>query len=475
MVDSLAHGADATDSELFPDAMRPLREHRAFIVVFVLSAMLSALALTYMYSERYRAEATIFFKPAETTKLTQHTTEALGAPFPSNTQFVAVDKTISQLLDSDALLRQVVADLHLEIPEPRDVSGPWYVQYYKQVKNALEDYSSYAWDILRWGRIIDDPVGGAVARLRRSLKVTSNDSYVYKLTASANTPQRAKAVADDLGTRLVDTLRRIDLGAAEERRDRLAELRNEKGRDLENIEEQIRDLQAGNQIASLDDELTEATSLASHFQREQGDTQAELHESDAKLAELTKVTELTARAQLPTREAENAGRDLAETARSSRQRLARLTSDKLDAQLRSRGLSAKLASTDRFYAGAKARLQDLAQVQAKYDFLSAQLAAAKRDYASLSDAYEEAVIETTTDQSQLHMQASATALTAPISPIKIYHVGAAGTLALMIALGLAYVFDYFGISLFLPPPSGDWGQRLPASITAAEGPESAPV
>jgi uncharacterized protein involved in exopolysaccharide biosynthesis len=479
MVDSLAHGAGAADSELFPDAMRPLREHRAFIIVFVLSAMLSALALTYMYSERYRAEATIFFKPAETTKLTQHTTEALGAPFPSNTQFVAVDKTISQLLDSDALLRQVVADLHLEIPEPRDVSGPWYVQYYTQIKNALEDYSSYAWDILRWGRIIDDPVGGAVARLRSSLKVTSNDSYVYNLTASANTPQRAKAIADDLGTRLVDTLRRIDLGAAEERRDRLAELRDEKGRDLENIEEQIRDLQARNQIASLNDELTEATTLASNLQREQGDTKAELHESDAKLAELlaelTKLTELTARTQLPTREAENAGRDLAETARSSRSRFVRLTSDRLDAQLRSRGLNAKLASTDRSYAAAKARLQDLAQVQAKYDFLSAQLAAAKRDYASLSDAYEEAVIETTTGQSQLHIEALATALPAPISPIKIYHVGAAGALALMIALGLAYVFDYFGISLFLPPPGGDSGQRLPASITAAEGSESAPA
>ena len=76
----------------------------------------------------------------------------------------------------------------------------------------------------------------------------------------------------------------------------------------------------------------------------------------------------------------------------------RLTSDKLDAQVRSRGLSAKLASTDRSYVAASARLQVLAEVQAKYDFFSARLAAAKRDYAALSDAYEEAVIETTAGQ-----------------------------------------------------------------------------
>ena len=117
LVDSLAEDTVRVDSELLRDAMQPLREHIAFIVVFVLSAMLSALALTYIYSERYRGEATILFKPAELTKLTQHTTQALGSPFPSNTAFKAIDQTITQMLDSDALLRQVVADLHLEVPD----------------------------------------------------------------------------------------------------------------------------------------------------------------------------------------------------------------------------------------------------------------------------------------------------------------------------------------------------------------------
>jgi hypothetical protein len=37
-----------------PEMLRPLREHRAFITGFVLSATFSALALTYIYSERYR-------------------------------------------------------------------------------------------------------------------------------------------------------------------------------------------------------------------------------------------------------------------------------------------------------------------------------------------------------------------------------------------------------------------------------------
>ena len=167
----------------------------------------------------------------------------------------------------------------------------------------------------------------------------------------------------------------------------------------------------------------------------------------------------------------SASRDLSETARPSRlsaNDYTRLTADKLDAQIRSRGLSAKLASTDRSGTAANARLQVLAEVQAKYDFLSAQLAAAKRDYAALSDAYEEADIELTTGQSQLHMQAPATALPSPISPIKIYHVGAAGALALMIALGLAYMFDYFDINLMLPLAGDEEGAEVVGPLPAAE-------
>ena len=153
----------------------------------------------------------------------------------------------------------------------------------------------------------------------------------------------------------------------------------------------IRDLQASNQVASLSDELTEATRRASHFQSEQADTTADLRESDAKLAELT------AKVRFLTPAATHAGSDdLSASPQSSRLSpidYTRLTSDKLDAQVRSRGLSAKLASIDRTTGAANARLQLLAQVQAQYDFLAARLTAAKRDFAALSDAHLEATIE----------------------------------------------------------------------------------
>ena len=113
------------------EGLRPLREHRAFITVFVVAAVLSALALTYIYAERYRAETTIFFNPSDVTQLNTHSMQAFGSPFPY-TEFKAVTQTVVGLVESDALLRRVVTDLHLDVKEPRDVSGTWYRRYYKR-------------------------------------------------------------------------------------------------------------------------------------------------------------------------------------------------------------------------------------------------------------------------------------------------------------------------------------------------------
>jgi hypothetical protein len=127
--------------------LQPVREHRRFIIVFVISAMLTALALTYIFSEAYRARTTIFFKTSEMTQLANHRTQALGSPYPSNTGFKAICQRIAQTLDGDALLRQVVRDRHLDAPKPRNISGPWLARYYKQA--ATERSYGAASDRLR--------------------------------------------------------------------------------------------------------------------------------------------------------------------------------------------------------------------------------------------------------------------------------------------------------------------------------------
>jgi hypothetical protein len=58
----------------------------------------------------------------------------------------------------------------------------------------------------------------------------------------------------------------------------------------------------------------------------------------------------------------------------------------------------------------------------------------------------------------------------------MYHVLAAGVLAVLTAVGFAYVLDYFKIRLFLPPGSGLPRRQLDPKSALARSPQTtAPV
>lgn len=469
MVDGSVNGSNSAYPDAEREGLRPLRAHRAFIVVFVLSAMLSALTLTYIYSERHRAETTIFFKPSDVTQLSTHATQALGSPFPY-TLFKVVAQTVIALVDSDALLRRVVTELHLDVKEPRDFSGPWYIRYYKEVKYRLADDMSDLWQFLKWGRLIEeDPVDQAIVGLRKQVKVRNDDSYVFTLQVSAKTPQRSVATANALAATLVELLARDDQRASRKRGEELEALRDGKIREIEDIEARIRDLLARNHVASVQEEIEKVTARASHLQQERSGTMADLRQSEGKVAGLAEKLRLP-NPQTTAREEDTTA--FHRVSRVTAEDYAKLTSDRLSAEVASGSLRARLDSIERSYAALVPRLQVLDQMQAEYDLMSAQLQSAKRDYTALTDAYQEAVIKATSGQSELHIQAKATASLGPVSPIKIYHVGAAGLLAALIAIGLAYVLDYFDIRLFLPPPAGRRRRRLEPSRAPAPSPEA---
>ena len=126
--------------------------------------------------------------------------------------------------------------------------------------------------------------------------------------------------------------------------------------------------------------------------------------------------------------------------------------EKLTADVTTGGLRARLELTENSLAVLTPRLQELNEVEATYDLMSAQLQSAKRDYVAVTDALQEVIIKGTSDANELRIQNKAELPDAPVSPIKFYHVGVAGLLAALIAIGLAYVLDFFHIRLFLPGP-----------------------
>jgi uncharacterized protein involved in exopolysaccharide biosynthesis len=449
MVDGWEYNGDQPYADDTHEALRPLREHVAFIVVFIVSAMLSALTITYVYAERYLGETTVFFKPADVTLINEHSTQAFGSPFPT-TPFKVISQTITGLVDSDAVLRQVVRQLHLDVPEPKNYTGSWFVRTYKEWKDTLSDYASDAWKVMKWGRVIpDDPENKAVGELRRHVKVRNDDSYVFTLRVTDKTPERATAEADALADSLVQALHRdVDKYASRRAAD-LAALQAQVAARMDDVEANIRDLLASNDIASIQQEVEKDTSRIAKLQQAQADSQASLREAEQQVAAITDKLRQYAPA-IAARDPD--GPPVRRQAGLTADDYAKLTYDRLTTDITASGLRARLDSIHDSLAALIPRLRMLNQIEASYDLLSAKLQAAKRDYVAVTDAAHELAIKGTSDATELRIQNKAELPEAPVSPIKFYHVGFAGLLAALIAVGLAYVLDFFRVRLFLPEP-----------------------
>src|SRR5229473_7593674 len=124
------------------EVFEPLRQHISFIVLFTMWAALAALAITYIYDEKYQATVTIVLKPTEVTRLKQHTNEdeALGVPVPNDIEYKVITQSLSDLATSEPLLRRVVTKLHLDRAADRDYSAlPFLARWYDEIEDWLDD------------------------------------------------------------------------------------------------------------------------------------------------------------------------------------------------------------------------------------------------------------------------------------------------------------------------------------------------
>ena len=442
--------------------LHPIRSHAPFIAVFVLSAALSALSFTYIYSERYQSETTTLFEPAEVTRLSNQDTRALGSPVPT-TPFKVIGQTFDGLVKSDSILRDTVKDLKLDVEAPMVLDGPWWKDWYKQAKQFLSDYGSDAWSYLQFGRIVQqDRTGRAVQDLRKNTKVVSEDSYVFTLRTIAKTPEQAAKSADEMASKLIGVINFEDKRSALRRGDELRRLSNGKFDDIAQLEIKLRDLLESAKAASIDTEIEQATTRKSQLQLQLIDAQASLSQEDSRTAGYADrlragqeesraagyADRLKGRIANPLTSGDD-GTAGSSTGRLSADDYSHLTSERLAAENRAMGLRARTDALQKELVPLEARLQELNKVRTEYDLISAQLQAAKRDLVALSDALQESAIKASNLQTQLRIQSPAQAPQAPVSPIKIYHVGLAAGVALALGMGMAVLLSYFNIHLLM--------------------------
>src|SRR4029077_4924687 len=115
-------------------------------------------------------------------------------------------------------------------------------------------------------------------------------------------------------------------------------------------------------------------------------------------------------------------------------------SDRLANEILLAGDRRKSADLAAAITKSKARLAEFPRLQVQYDLLDSERKRAQHDYDLINDALQEEILQERSNVSPLLKAGPASSSGNPVTPIKVYHVGLALALGVLVALGIAFVF-----------------------------------
>ena len=431
------------------DYLRTLREQRGFVIVFVLSAVLTSFGLTYVFSEKYESYAAISYRVQEVTRFKPQQNEALGSPAPA-APFKVIASTLQEVMKSDAILRDVVVTLHLDEREPRNYDGPWYRAWYARAKDWIKEEGYKALQLLKFGRLVDeDPVAKAVEELRGNIKVTNRDSYIFHLQVRDKSPERAAAITDHVSHVLASWLLEFDRQPGRSRLEQLRSLREAKLAEMSQRRREIEALLADNHVGSVQLEIEKVSERLSALQLEEARLASDIARATARRTSVQDKLQVKERILT----GGPSGSDGAATAEYiPPEDFKKLASQHVFDGVELSSLLAKDAALKSSIAALNERLQLQPRLQGRLESLRLGLSSMEREFALLNDGVQEAEVRSTSPVSEVRILHPALVPTTPVTPIKVYHVLLSAGLGLMMALGLVYLLDFLGLTLFFAPP-----------------------
>lgn len=449
----------------FQDYWNILACQKAFVIIFCMSATLSAVALTYVFSERYESTATIFYRPQEVTRISGKDSQAFGAPAPAP-PFKVISQTMQEVLQSSVILGPVVKSLGLDIPAPKIYEGPWYIVYYKKTKDWVKEYGGNAWALLKHGRLIDkDTYRQSIGELRGNVKITNRDSYVFLLRVRHKDRDRVADIVNAITAEMMKWLRDQETTPGELKSVQLRQLIGKKELEIEALYTAVHGQLASVGVASIEMATDRSTERLSELQLDRAKLIGEIAGKKIALKSILGQSKLR----------QDIGRTPAGRRNKSKyiqpEDARRLQSEQIFTKIELDALMAQSKSLDLEIAELKNRLRELPKIALRVDHLQTNLQAAKRDLIQLKSTLQEEVIRAKLVLSELGVIHPAVAPTHPVSPIKAYHAGLAAILSLVFAVGLVYLLTFLEIRVLFPS-KGVRGRR-PGGAPGGDAPRRA--
>ncbi len=412
---------------------------KRFILAFCIAAMFSALALTYVFSERYRAATTILYRPLEKSVLRAKEAEAFGMPVPIPS-FQSISQTLNDTVKNEVILRPVIKELKLDQDIPAG-SSVWYKRWYYKSKEFVKQRALDVWSILKYGRILkENKTVATIKGLRENIQIMStSDSNITILMVKDKYPKRAAAIVNTAGETLVRWIRNEYRSEAHGRLEQLEEELLKREKEIASLREESKALLEEHGFVSLQEDTDRGLENLYEMEMENTGVKAQIIQKQKEIAEYRRGIEGRSRGYVQSEDID------------------RMRSAKLFEEINLKGLKKKNDYLEASIHELREQLKDLPLLKSRLDALNLKIESSSQDYKHLKDLRLEAFEQVNSEQVEARVLHEAVVPVMPIQPIRIYHVGLAAVLSFLLAVGLVFVMDFFHIRTFLSP--GNDGQE----------------
>lgn len=415
-------------------SLRVLLQHKWMIVLLSISAVVHAVLITYMVSEKYKATTLILLRPQQEVTLagTLVQKKLLDFPVGQGAKPETSSITYTELIKSRTIAEQVVRNLHLDTLKRKPKDSYWLEQW-EVCKEQAKLAALKLWQILKYGKTIEEsPFTTAVQDVVESISVNpTKNSYVFEIAFLAKDPSLVAAVVNETASVFIKFLTDVNESEGRLAREFLQQQMEDTERKLANARQAYQEHKIRNKSILFNEEAAEKIKLIAGLE-------SSLEKNHILLSGL----------------------------------LNRFTPENprvLSLQAENDNLRSRIAQL-------KTGLETLPATEAEQSKLALEVKTIENTYMFIKKEYEEAHIREVKRTSDISIVSPAMIPSTPVKPIKIYYAGVALALALIIGITFSLFFEAMNTALrTIEEVEGALGLQVLSTIPAIHSAHSKPV
>ena len=271
-----------------------LRRHVRLIVALCIVTTLAGYGLSFLHPlipEKYEVSAIVLVRPNEPIKIAASNSgkEYLDFPVGQTPVVESASKTYIRIIESPALIGQVVRQLGLDKPRPKnacagDTLFGLIAACLEALYDEVEPYIKDSVALVKYGRVLQgDPFTNAVNNVTGNLVLKSHeDTYIVEIQYGDGEPERAAEVANTVARLFIKFLNEMNSSEAKESASRLKREFEHSQQQLVDARERLREYKTSHEVFQTQPEYDAKLKVIS-------DLTTELARLDSSLAKLDMV------------------------------------------------------------------------------------------------------------------------------------------------------------------------------------------